>query len=73
MFFRIILWSIVIVVVLRFITRFLFPLLNITKAVTHKMREMQAQMDRLNQQQQQQQRANTASKKGEYIDYEEVK
>lgn len=73
MFFRFILWSIILTVLFRFVARFLFPLFNITKAVTDKMRDMQAQMDQLNKQQQQQTQQRTGtSKKGEYIDYEEV-
>lgn len=72
MLFRFILWAVIIVLVLRFITRFLFPIFQITKSVSNKMRDMQDQMEQLNKQQQQQQNS-SKPKTGEYIDYEEVK
>ncbi len=73
MIFRFILWAVIIVLVLRFITRFLFPIFQITKSVSNKMRDMQDQMEQLNKQQQQQQQRTSQPKSGEYIDYEEVK
>lgn len=72
MILRFILWSILLTIVFRFLVRFLFPLFNITRTVTAKMREMQEQMDHLNNQQQQTHRT-SAPKQGEYIEYEEVK
>lgn len=73
MILRFILWSILLTIIFRFIVRFLFPLFNITRAVTQKMRDMQSQMDHLNQQQQQQKNPAATPKQGEYIEYEEVK
>lgn len=72
MILRFILWSILLTILFRFIARLLFPIFNITKTVTAKMREMQQQMDNLNRQQQQTHRT-SAPKQGEYIEYEEVK
>lgn len=72
MLFRIILWSIVLTMVLRFITRFVLPIFQITSMTQDRIRQMQQQMDQMN-------KNNTPPEKpkkkvdGDYIDYEEVK
>lgn len=76
MLLRIILWSIVLTVIFRFISRFILPIVGITNMAQQKLNEMQRQMEEM-QQKQQQTQANTAQKPqqvdGDYIDYEEVK
>lgn len=76
MILRFILWSIVITVILRFISRFLLPILGMTNMAQQKLNEMQRQMEEMQRKQQQAQAA-TAKKPqqvdGDYIDYEEVK
>jgi membrane protein insertase Oxa1/YidC/SpoIIIJ len=76
MILRIILWTIVLTVVVRFIFNFLLPVIGITNAASQKMKEMQRQMDEM-QRRQEQQKASTQKKAeqidGDYIDYEEVK
>lgn len=76
MLFRIILWSIIISFLLRFVFRFLLPLFQITGAAQERIRQMQQQMEEM------QQKANNNTAKasakpkqvdGDYIDYEEVK
>ena len=71
MFFRFILWSIIFTVIVRFIRRFLLPLFQLTTAASHKVKEMQKQMDDMKRQETE--RRKTAPERGEYIDYEEVK
>lgn len=71
MIFRFILWSILLTILFRFIIRFLIPLFRVTKVAQQKMREMQDQMDSMNQQQTPNKRSTVKS--GDYIEYEEVK
>lgn len=58
----------------RFIVRFVIPVARVTRMASSRMREMQ---DQMNQMQQQANNPNPAPKPkpvdGEYIDYEEVK
>jgi len=76
MLLRIILWSIVLTVIFRFISRFILPILGMTNMAQQKLNEMQKQMEEM-QRKQQQAQANTTKKAqqvdGDYIDYEEVK
>jgi len=51
--------------------RFLLPLFQLTTVATQKVKEMQKQMDDMKRQETE--RRKTAPKRGEYIDYEEVK
>ena len=72
MLFRIITWAIVIGFIYRFVVRFLFPVFHITKVTSERMRQMQKQMEEM----QQKSNANQSppqAKEGDYIDYEEVK
>jgi len=73
MIFRIILITIILTLIARFIFRFVLPVFQITRMTQDKLRRMQEEMER--NQQQNQSRPNTQSrvKEGDYIDYEEVK
>lgn len=75
MILRFILWSIVITFVLRFIFRFLLPVVSMTRAAQDKLHQMQQQMEDMQQKQQQTPPASKKANKidGDYIDYEEVK
>jgi hypothetical protein len=76
MLFRILFWAFILVMVFRFIARFLFPVIKITKATHDGMRRMQDQMEQMRQQQQRppkQQTSQGRAVEGDYIDYEEVK
>lgn len=73
MFFRLILWGFIIVTVFRFISSFLLPIFHITRAAQNKMREMQEQMNAMQQEQQHKKPSNEKSIEGDYIDYEEIK
>ena len=77
MLFRILLWAFIIGMVLRFLTRFVFPILKITRVTQDRLRQMQQQMEDM-QKQQQGSPANTVRpkqtvKEGEYIEYEDLK
>ena len=68
---RIILFVIIAYFVIRFVNRYLLPILKITKMTHHQMSEMRKKMDNMEQQQQQQKQSRRVD--GDYIDYEEVK
>lgn len=75
---RFIVWSIVLTVIVRFIFRFLFPVVQMTRMTASKMQQMQQQMQDMQQRQQQPTPPPVAKSKpqsvdGEYIEYEEVK
>jgi len=60
---------------LRFILRFVLPILNITRAAQDRLQQMQKQMDEMNRQAEQTQQRNEARarvKQTDYVDYEEV-
>lgn len=67
---RIILFVIIAYFVIRFINRYLMPILKITKMTHHQMSEMRKKMENMEQQQQQKQSGRVD---GDYIDYEEIK
>jgi uncharacterized membrane protein (DUF106 family) len=73
MLFRIILWSIIISVLLRFVFRFLLPVIHVTGEAKKRMSHMQKQMEDLQKQQQRQQPSRSSKIEGDYIEYEEVK
>lgn len=73
MIFRIILWGFIIVTIFRFISRFLLPIFQITRATQNKMRAMQEQMNAMQQEQKNKKPSNEKSIEGDYIDYEEIK
>lgn len=70
---KIILWTLLFYVLFRFITRFVLPILKVTRMASSRMRDMQQQMEEM------QQKANTPPaperkvKEGDYIEYEEIK
>lgn len=79
MLFRIILWSIIFTMALRFLLRFILPVIGVTKMAQDRMQQMQKQMEDM---QRQANTTNTPPKQtskppqqvdGEYIEYEEVK
>jgi len=72
MLLRILLWSFILVMVFRFIVKFVFPILQITRSAQKRMRQMQQQMEDM-QQQSNQTASQTKVKEGDYIEYEEVK
>ncbi len=72
MLFRIIIWSIVLTMVLRFLARVVLPIFHITSMTQQKMKEMQKQMEEM-QRTNTQPKKNTRQVEGDYIDYEEVK
>lgn len=67
---RIILFVIVAYMVIKFVRRFLMPILKITRMTHSHMNDMRQKMEQMEQQQN-----NRQSRKveGDYIDYEEVK
>jgi membrane protein insertase Oxa1/YidC/SpoIIIJ len=72
---KMILWALFFYIMFRFVTRFLLPVIKVTRTASAKMREMQAQMEQM------QQKANNPApspkqpkvQEGDYIDYEEIK
>lgn len=73
MIFRIILITIILTLIARFIFRFVLPVFQITSMTQEKLRRMQEEMERTQQQQQNRQNTSNRVKEGDYIDYEEVK
>lgn len=73
MIFRILLWSFILVLIFRFIVRFVFPILKITRITQSKLRQMQQQMEEMQQQKNAPQKQNNQVKEGDYIEYEEIK
>ncbi|HEY9178832.1 MAG TPA: hypothetical protein VIN07_14140 [Flavipsychrobacter sp.] len=73
MIFRIILITIILTLIARFIFRFVLPIFQITSMTQEKLRRMQEEMERTQQQQQARQNTTSRVKEGDYIDYEEVK
>ena len=71
--FRLILWGILLFFIIRFVMRFLYPLFQAGRMVQSKMRDMQQQMDKMQEQQNAPTNSKPTVKEGEYIDYEEVK
>lgn len=73
MLFKLILWGVLIFFIVRFIVRFVTPLLQISRVTQDKLRKMQEQMNNMQQQNNQKPPVSTRKpKSGEYIDYEEV-
>jgi hypothetical protein len=71
MLFRIITWAIVIALLYRFVMRFIFPVIHITRTTSNRLRDMQQKMDEM--QHKQNSSSQSQVKDGDYIDYEEVK
>lgn len=70
--FKIIFWSIILIMLLRFVMRFLFPVVKASKTINDRLKQMQQQMNEMNERQQDK-KAAPKVKQGDYIDYEEVK
>lgn len=71
-----IIYSLLFYVIYKIIRGVVFPAVQITNTVNHKMKEMQERMREMeHQQQQKQHRAQQANRKSkdEYIEYEEIK
>jgi hypothetical protein len=73
MLFRILLWAFIIGMIFRFIGRFVFPILNITRMTQDRLRQMQKQMEDMQHQQKAPSGTSSQVEEGEYIEYEEVK
>jgi len=69
MIFRFVLFLIVLYLVIRFVMRFLLPVMKLTSMTHSHMKDMRNKMNEM------QQRQHTPPKRvdGDYIDYEEVK
>jgi type II secretory pathway component PulM len=76
MILRIILWSIILIFVVRFFIRVFYPILQVTKMANDRMQQMQKQMNDMQQKaetQAQQAKARPRVADNDYIDYEEIK
>lgn len=73
MLFRVILWGVLIFFIVRFIIRFVTPLLQISRLTQDRLKKMQEQMNNMQQNAQKPPINSKKPKNGEYIDYEEVK
>lgn len=77
MIFRIIIWSLILGMLLRFVLRIVLPFFQIASMAQSRIRQMQQQMEDMHRQQSQpaapQQHHAPKQVDGDYIDYEEVK
>ena len=73
MLFRVILWGAIIFFIVRFIVRFVTPLLQISRLTQDRLKKMQNQMNDMQQKDQKPPVSAKKPNKEEYIDYEEVK
>lgn len=71
--FKFLLYFIFFFFLIRFVLRVVLPLLGGARQVQQKMRQMQEQMNRMQKGEAQSAPPPQEPKKGEYIDYEEVK
>jgi hypothetical protein len=72
--FRIISFLLVIGLIYRVVSRFIFPAVNITSATNDRLRQMQDQLNEMNRKASEAAHQKPAKKaEGDYIDYEEVK
>ncbi len=72
MLLRILFWGFILFMVFRFIFRFVFPILQITKTARDRLQQMQKQMEEMQHKSNPPQQKST-TKEGDYIDYEELK
>lgn len=72
---RFFVYTLGIILLYRFVVNFLWPMLQVTRTAGRRIREMQQQMNDMQQGQNNQQAKNTPPrmKEGDYIDYEEIK
>jgi type II secretory pathway component PulM len=61
------------ILILRFVFRFLLPVFQITRSAQQKMKQMQEQMNEMQQAQTHPPKARPTTRPGDYIEYEEVK
>lgn len=73
MLLRFITWGILIVVLYRFLARYILPIFHITRMAGNHLQKMQKQMEQMDQQNNTRQNSSQKANKGDYIDYEEVK
>lgn len=72
---KILLWAVLLIILFRFITRIVWPIFKVTRMASKRMREMQQQMQEMEQKAHTNQKTDTSYqvKEGDYIDYEEIK
>lgn len=72
---RFIVYTLGIILLYRFIVNFLWPLLRVTRTASQRIRQMQQQMNDMQQRQPQNstQTSPPRMKEGDYIEYEEIK
>jgi len=71
---RLLLYLLLGIILYRFIVRFLLPLFQITKMTGSQLRRMQREMEEMQQRADgREQRPAKETKRGDYIDYEEIK
>ncbi|MBS1687884.1 MAG: hypothetical protein JSS96_04120 [Bacteroidetes bacterium] len=73
MLLRIITWGILIVVLYRFLARYILPIFHITRMAGDHLQKMQKQMEQMDQKNNPVHNNSQRVNKGDYIDYEEVK
>ena len=70
---KILLWAVLLVMLFRFITRIVWPIFKVTRIARKRMQDMQRQMEESEQKANYQSSAQSRTKEGDYIDYEEIK
>jgi len=73
MLFRVLFWAFIIVILYRFLAKYVFPVFKITKMASDHMRQMQHKMEEMEHKVNNQSTGRSHIKEGDYIDYEEVK
>ena len=69
---RIITIILVVGVIYRILTRFIFPVVHITSAANDRLKQMQDQINEMNRKNTEHTQKKPVKKEGDYIDYEEV-
>ena len=72
MLFRILLWSFILIMLFRFIVKFVLPILGIARTAKDRLNHMQKQMEDMQNAQNPPAQKNKV-KDGDYIEYEEIK
>ena len=70
--FKAIFYTLAAILLYRFVFRFMIPLMKVTKTATDKVKQMQQQMNDMENRSRKQEKPPTV-KEGDYIEYEEVK
>ena len=71
--FKYLFWAIALYILIRFIFNFVIPVFRATRQMKSQMRDFQSRMQHQEQEEFQQKPTRTEVKKGDYIDFEEVK